>query len=493
MDRVCAYCKAKPKVLPLLQCSRCKKVIYCNRDCQRAHWKVHKKECFPPGQQKVLEAMKLKAKEAPDKPEPEKKKEEKSKYFGKLQPFLTDFFDDEDFIASKPKEEPKMGEDYGGNLSRETQLIKKYAKLTENPQAEEKLEVAFELIHMWLGFYKLSPCNELIEEVWPECKKKFDDKTDQQWYVKALQSRAFLRFKQFRYQEAIDLFQEFMDIMGPSAQLCENMGHTYNRLGEYDKAEASFKEALSLIDDPKAGVGANKGGILLGFGSMLQKMKKSQQALAIHTQALAFYEEKYKDSTHSLVAKSLVAVGSTLESLDKYDEACEKFNKAVDIYTQTVGEQTPLTANAVGCLGNAYMKAGKYADARKMLARSFILYVSFDTLDLIRILDILKLIMTTHSKIGSGIDQACYREYVTGVKQLVANIKQQSIEEDGTGTLSVLMKTAAELAILGGEYDLTRPMLIQAKKYFETVTFLDCSNLVSTCEKLVTFIDQKKA
>jgi len=507
MDRVCAFCEAKPKKLPLLQCSRCKKVIYCDRDHQRSHWKVHKLVCFPPGEEKVLETMKARAidicnkakEELPDtKMEEAQDTKEKAKLEEKdLSPLLGDFFEEEDFSRTEPKEDLslKNGEDYGKGLSLETKLIKQYAESQEKHGLEDErtLKIAFELIHMWIGFYKLSPCNELIEEVWPVCKKKFDDKTAPTWYVKALQSKAFLRFKQFRYQEAIEHFQEFREIMGPSAQLCENMGHTYNRLGEYDRAEAQFKEALGLIDDPKAGVGANKGGILLGFGSMLQRMGKSQEALAIHTQAYTFYKEKYKEAPHSLVAKALVAVGSTLESLESYDEACKKFEEAVEIYNKTVGEQTPLTANAVGSLGNSLMKAKKYEKARTMLARSFVLYVSFDALDLIRILDILRLIMETHSKIGSGIEKSSYAEYVPGVKRLVANIKEQKLEEDGTGTLSVLLKTAAELAILGGELELTRPMLTQAKKYFDTVNFLDCSNLVTTCNRLIAFIDQSKA
>ncbi len=29
----------------LLQCSRCKKVKYCNTDCQKENWKIHKKNC----------------------------------------------------------------------------------------------------------------------------------------------------------------------------------------------------------------------------------------------------------------------------------------------------------------------------------------------------------------------------------------------------------------------------------------------------------------
>lgn len=426
--RVCDYCKAKPKTLPLLQCSRCKKVIYCNRDCQRAAWKTHKKVCVPPGEEKVLEAMKIKAQETKvDKKEEEEVEKETVLREEDFAPLLGDFMDEDEFTHAAPVEVKKSGEDYGQCLKKETILIKKYATLIEEKSLDdpETLKIAFELVHMWLGFYKLSPCNELLDEVWPSCKKKFDDKSDQQWYVKALQSRAFLRFKQFRYQEAIDLFQEFRDLMGPSAQLCENMGHTYNRLGEFDKAEIAFKEALNLIDDPKLGADASKGGILLGFGSMLQKMKKSKEALAIFIQALEFYKNKYGADPHSLVAKSLVAVGATLESLERYPEAVEKFQESVDIYTKTVGEQTPLTANATGCLGNALLKNKQFEQARQMLARSFILYVSFDTLNLVRILDILKLILETHSKIGSGIDQSCYQGYVPGVSQLVANIKAQ--------------------------------------------------------------------
>ena len=41
---ICAMCGKMVKS-SVNKCSRCKKVHYCNRDCQKSHWKVHKKEC----------------------------------------------------------------------------------------------------------------------------------------------------------------------------------------------------------------------------------------------------------------------------------------------------------------------------------------------------------------------------------------------------------------------------------------------------------------
>lgn len=38
----CATCGEE---LAIKKCSKCKNTQYCNRNCQRLHWFVHKKEC----------------------------------------------------------------------------------------------------------------------------------------------------------------------------------------------------------------------------------------------------------------------------------------------------------------------------------------------------------------------------------------------------------------------------------------------------------------
>ena len=45
-DRICAKCATKN---PTQQSSRCKVASYCNRECQVAHWPIHKKHCTKVG------------------------------------------------------------------------------------------------------------------------------------------------------------------------------------------------------------------------------------------------------------------------------------------------------------------------------------------------------------------------------------------------------------------------------------------------------------
>jgi hypothetical protein len=39
----CGHCK-KPNCIQ--KCSRCKKVYYCTKECQKSHWTEHKKVCI---------------------------------------------------------------------------------------------------------------------------------------------------------------------------------------------------------------------------------------------------------------------------------------------------------------------------------------------------------------------------------------------------------------------------------------------------------------
>lgn len=48
MSRSCLKCGKIANSNELRKCSRCKRVYYCDKECQRKSWKKHKKDCRPP-------------------------------------------------------------------------------------------------------------------------------------------------------------------------------------------------------------------------------------------------------------------------------------------------------------------------------------------------------------------------------------------------------------------------------------------------------------
>lgn len=43
----CASCKKNKERRPLKCCSVCKNTLYCSKECQKAHWPTHKRDCGP--------------------------------------------------------------------------------------------------------------------------------------------------------------------------------------------------------------------------------------------------------------------------------------------------------------------------------------------------------------------------------------------------------------------------------------------------------------
>jgi hypothetical protein len=55
--KICRVCDAEtgPNGVPVMTCSRCKKVYYCSRECQKKHWPVHKKFCTNAAGEKICQ------------------------------------------------------------------------------------------------------------------------------------------------------------------------------------------------------------------------------------------------------------------------------------------------------------------------------------------------------------------------------------------------------------------------------------------------------
>jgi len=129
---------------------------------------------------------------------------------------------------------------------------------------ERTLKQAFQLLDCLIGQYKLNRTDEVLDEIADACEALGGD-----WRVKHLQSSAFCRWKQYRFRDALRLFLRQQEIVGASAALCENIGHTYSSLGELQQAEQYFERAVALLE---AGSFGNRGGIYMGLGLVRERL-----------------------------------------------------------------------------------------------------------------------------------------------------------------------------------------------------------------------------
>ena len=145
--------------------------------------------------------------------------------------------------------------------------------------------------------YKLNDTEALLDDILPACKARGGNV-----YIRAIQSRAFCLFKQYKFEKALEVFHEQAELVGPSAALFENMAHTYNSLGDYESAGKYFLQAMACMG--KEGNNGKKGGILLGLSIVRERQGDPAAALPILQQAL----ENYKQAARCAVTPQALLV-----------------------------------------------------------------------------------------------------------------------------------------------------------------------------------------
>mmetsp|Transcript_14143 Transcript_14143/g.23533 ORF Transcript_14143/g.23533 Transcript_14143/m.23533 type:complete len:512 (+) Transcript_14143:124-1659(+) len=396
-----------------------------------------------------------------------------------------------------------MVSDPDETLAQEERLERRVAALRkkEGLASDRTLKQVFKLLDCLIGQYKLNRTERILQEVSMVCKERGGD-----WHVKHIQSLAFCRWKQYRFKEALTLFLEQQGIVGPSAALCENIGHTYSSLGDLPKAEEYFTKAIELM---KHGSFGNKGGIYMGLGLVRDRMGKTREALPILHQALDHYEREhtreYQQLDSSIIAKAHMSIGKAYEKLEDLESAAKHMGEALSIFKRTVGGDSPLTAHAMGSLGKVRAAQGpsKQREALSLLKGALTLEVSKDAFHLETAWELLTKLKDLHmeeakerhaqlpaSQHGSHLAalNATYSQYLPLVAQARARITEQH-ERDDIGTLAVFYKTAGELCMLAQEYMQGEELLHEALRLFDKVPNFDCRSLIEGCNMLLSIAE----
>jgi len=403
-------------------------------------------------------------------------------------------------VEKKIEQKDEEGEDLAGILAEEAAAEMSFKKKKESLGIEnpETIQAAIRLLDAWILLYKLKPMDDLISEIFPIVKQFTPESSNHNLFIKTLQLKAFMRYKQFKHREALDLFYEFKELVGPSPELLENMGHTHNVVGEHEQALKCFQDALQIYNireqlDPQFQRDRVVGGVLLGIGigTTYKSMKKYEEALDYMNQALESFKRRMHGKDHSLVAKTLTGIGATQTSMQNFKGAYDTYVEAVRIFKVTCG-LSPLTANSLFDVACAAKKLGKVKESVKALEESLDMHVDFDTLDMPKIIMVLNTILEVKPQLintrypdekGPVLTlHEAFGLYKPMLDRCFANMTKQSIAEDDNA--AVYFKACGEILVLGGFHMDAVQALSRAANHFRSVTYLDCSGLIKQCEDL---------
>lgn len=369
-------------------------------------------------------------------------------------------------------------------LENEKKLEARYQKLVAERgiDYEETLNTFFALFDNCIQLYRLNKLSDYLEQVVPVCRKRGD-----KFYMKGIQALAFVRWKQSRFREALPLFHEMEGYLGKSAALCENIAHTYNSLGDFEKAEDYLRQALKFIEQEAGMNKGNRGGVLLGLGIVRDRLGKHNEALPVCLKAYEFYKERANGAPASLQAKAGISCAKIYAKLGNLKQAETYIREAVEMYEITCGETSPLTASAYHELGKVLWGQRKREDAQKALKRAYELEAMKDAWDLVTLLEVHNLLMDTHLKETANIDRAKFADYFATTDYVVGRVRKE-LPQDGNA--AVYYKAAAELKSWGGRYTEAKELFDVAIPLLKAETTTDCTSLLETCEAMKAFCDR---
>jgi tetratricopeptide (TPR) repeat protein len=139
-------------------------------------------------------------------------------------------------------------------------------------------------------------------------------------------------FAQSRYEDAVKLYQQSLDI---SIEICDrynqsaplgNMGNIYNLLGEYQRAIDFYQQSLEIqceVDDRR------------GKAASLSNLGDSYNSLGEYPRAINFYQQSLEIQreigNRSDEADSLYGLGTIYKSLGEYPRAIKLYQQSFEI------------------------------------------------------------------------------------------------------------------------------------------------------------------
>ncbi|CAE8706415.1 unnamed protein product [Polarella glacialis] len=383
--------------------------------------------------------------------------------------------------AAKIDEEPELAVD---QVRQEAILEVKFAEMKSKYGVDDRrtLHVFFELFDLWIMLYRLNKADKALAEILPACEWRRDDLS-----IKAVQALAFTRWKQGRFREALARFHEMEGWLGKNPALAENIGHTYNALGEHGEAEAYFQQALQLISETPAAADSNKGGILLGLAGIRDKRGQLAEALSPAQDAYNFYKARDQERgwESSLTAKAAMQLSKIHLQMGEVHAAERKTREAIRLFQSTSGEDTPLLSGAFSRLGEALVMQDRRSEAWQAFRQAYEIEAIKDAFDLTEIVILHNKLVDTHLGEKGGLDRAAFEGHFPVLHKVLNRVRR--LPQDSNA--GAYYKLAGELFVLGANCQAGRPLLLEAVRLLADERSVDTSGMIRQSVDLVAYCD----
>lgn len=179
-----------------------------------------------------------------------------------------------------------------------------------------------------------------------------------------------------RYQEGLELAEEHLRVFPDSAYGLHWAGDAeIHAARPTERAESRLRAALERWEAYRGPDWQRDiAGTLFAIGSLLRDKGEANEALAIHSRALALQIESYGTEVESDVAASHHALGLVYQALDRYPEARLAFEHALTIHSRLGREDWhPEYSASLHALGTVLRALNDLDGARRAIERSILI------------------------------------------------------------------------------------------------------------------------
>ena len=155
-----------------------------------------------------------------------------------------------------------------------------------------------------------------------------------------------------------DMLLELLDrdLDYKKAEILNNLGISYNDMGDYGKAIECYKKALEI---GKNALGNNHLDIALYYNNL----GSSYYSIGDYKRAIEYHEKALEINNHPDVTLSYNNLGTAYSRLGDYNKAIEYHKKALEIIKNTFGDNHPDVAVTYNNIGGSYYNIGDYNKA----------------------------------------------------------------------------------------------------------------------------------